>query len=357
MNSKLLFATLAFSSFGPLQADREQAAIHTSTATVQIHYPKDGATSDRFLQNQIVILTAGNTLEEAAKNSGIDRKALAKAIKVRPIKGTDLIYLDATHPGKDKARTIVQSVIDAYANQRTARQANDLGSHLETMDHVIAKQADVVKERRKELTVLIQQYGFPYQENGEDFHQARTEEEMFRRARMKLADFETHRDQLKIQIKQIIETPKKDLVRYAAGLDLPENQVTHYYTKYREAQFDIETKISSGLAKSHPDIVALGNRAKSSLTFAEKEAETLKAVLSTKLELVDRQVDRMSEMVDRRGDDEIDDSLKRHTFNEVKHEYEEARSTLRELKKKQQEAEIHLKAPQKTVTIHGWSHR
>lgn len=139
---------------------------------------------------------------------------------------------------------------------------------LAELDEELIAQSDLVQDHRKDLTVLVQQYGIPYFD-GDSNSLGATEQDMFRSARHKLADFQTERDSLEIQLRK-------------------------------------------GVEKGAP-------------------AESLD-VLKTKSELVNRQIDRMSEMVDDRQSDTVDLSLRQHTYTQAKETYEQSQEMLRAMK-------------------------
>ena len=153
-----------------------------------------------------------------------------------------------------------------------------------------------------------------------------------------------------------MNTPNEDIVRMAAGMDLPKNQVTTYYSAFRDLQNQVEIKTASSLGEDHPSIIQLQQQANQKLENARAEVVTLKQVLKTKLQLVERQVERMREIVDEKQDATVELSLKQHNYNQAKEDYEQARDLYREMKIKQQEARVLLKMPRTPVTIHGWSH-
>jgi len=150
----------------------------------------------------------------------------------------------------------------------------------------------------------------------------------------------------------LIYTRDEELIRYAAGLDLPENQVTYYYTQHREALNQRIMMTAQGLGNQHPDIIAIGEKANGAMVNAQKEVQSLKTVLATKLELIKKQVDKMSTMVDTRKDDTVALSLKQNAYNQAKETYEQSRNMLREMKIKQQEARVLLKMPRDPITLH-----
>ena len=71
---------------------------------------------------------------------------------------------------------------------------------------------------------------------------------------------------------------------------------------------------------------------------AHEEVVSLKEVLKTKLDLVEKQVLKMREMVDDRKEDAITLSLKQTNYTQAKEQYEQARGMLREMKFKHSEA-------------------
>ena len=315
-----------------------------------------------YMENEFETIIAAETLKMAAEDINLPTRwsmemdevitNLKGIVMTTPRRGTDFIEITVRHAKPDDAKEIADAVSEAYMTRRKKSEVDRAERALEALDGELIAQSDLVQDNRKDLTVLIQQYGIPYFDGGHSNPLGATEQDMFRNARQRLADFETQRDQIKIQIKNLVEMSNEDLIRYAAGLDLPENQVTYYYTQHRESLEMRTTLIAQGLGARHPDIIAVEERAKGSLEYAQKEAVSLKAVLATKLELVNRQVDRMSEMVDARQDDTVDLSLKQHTYNQAKETYEQSRAMLREMKIKQQEARVLLKMPRDPITLH-----
>lgn len=90
------------------------------------------------------------------------------------------------------------------------------------------------------------------------------------------------RHRIRIAIKSPPPKTIDHFIRYAAGLDLPENQVTYYYTKYRE-EMDTQTNlIAQGLGPNHPDVVASRERQAESYAMAKREAPALMNLLALK---------------------------------------------------------------------------
>lgn len=336
-------------------------ANHHSAATLQIHYtrpyePDPPQQSPNFLNNQITIISSNEIIEDAAKEAGINPEIVKEALWIEPIPDTDLITLAAYHDDKELAKRIAESVITAYVSRRNQLNLRRAKLALEALDNELVAQGDLVQEHRKELTVLIQQYGIPYFDGRSESSVGVTEEELYRHAQMKLDEFETMRDSLSIKIQTLKSTPKEAFVRTASGMDIPENGVTGPYQSYRKFTELANQKLASGLGNEHPAVIKDRQAAEQALEQARNEAVTLKEVLDTKLKLVDRQIEKMRETVSSKQDNTVDLSLKQHQYNQAKEAYEQARDMYREMKIKQQESRVMFKMPRTPITIHGWHH-
>lgn len=315
-----------------------------------------------YMQNEFETIIAPETLKMAAQDIKLPTRwdkdldtvvtILENLVETTPRMGTDFIEIKVRHAEPDDAKAIADAVAKAYIERREAAEVNRAEMALKALDNELIAQSDVVQDNRKDLTVLIQQYGIPYFDDGASNPLGRTEQEMFRDARQKLANFETQADQLEIQIKKLVELSSDDLISYAAGLDLPQNQVTMYANQNREAKDRKLDLTAQGLGAKHPDIVAMDQRAASAMENAHREVISLKAVLQTNLELVTRQVKKMREMVEDRRGDTIELSLKQNRYNQAKEAYEQSREMLRDMKVQQQNARVLLKMPRNPITLH-----
>ena len=326
---------------------------HQSSMVIQIHRTNDlPANSPNFMANQIAILNTGNVIDLASKKSTIDAKLIKNSLVIEPLKGTDLIRLTAHNDDAAQAKLTVESLVNAYVDLRKEQWKNRAAVSLEKMDQELRDQGDLIQDYRKALTVLIQQYGIPAFEAGGSKQVGQTEESLYRQAQEKLDQLEQDRIQLKIQIRKLLDTPNEDLARTAAGLDLPENQVTVYYTAYRTAEEHVSALIAGGLGSKHPEVIATKAKAENALKNAGKEVLALKEVLETRLNLVEKQIKRMRQMVQERNDGTVDLSMQQHQYTTAKEEYEQARTMYREMKIKQQERRVSLTTHPDFITIH-----
>ncbi|MEJ6580748.1 MAG: polysaccharide biosynthesis tyrosine autokinase [Akkermansiaceae bacterium] len=315
-----------------------------------------------YMENEFEWINAPETLTEAAERLDLPArwtmdledvvKTLRGIVATNPRRGTDFIEITVRHSKPEEAKEIAEAISAAYVARRNREELERAESALVALDDELTLQGDFVQEHRKELTVLIQQYGIPYFDGRSASPVGVTEEEMYRLSQKKLDDYETQRVQLTIQIQKLMTTPNEDIVRAAAGLDLPENQVTTYYNQNRQAIDQYNAIQAQGLGPKHPEVIAMKQLADSALEYARNEVVTLKQVLDTKLLMVGRQVEKMREMVDNKQDITVELSLKQHNYNSAKEEYEQSRDMYREMKIKQQEARVLLKMPKTPITWH-----
>jgi capsular exopolysaccharide synthesis family protein len=350
---------------------------YESTSVVQVHpstiaiTPFRGQSSvnpgsnmtAQYLQNEFETIIAPETLKKAAQMAQLPAQwemdmdavvsMLEGIVETTPRRGTDFIEINVRHASASDAKDIAEAVAEAYIQRRKKNEEDRAKKALEALDNERRLQSDLVQDYRKELTVLIQQYGIPYFDGGSAGNRlGLSEQAMFQSARSKLATFETQADQIKIQIEKLVQLTSEELISYAAGLDLPQNQVTAYATQNRAAVDRMLDLSAQGIGQKHPDMVTMKQRAKGAMDKAHEEVVSLKEVLKTKLDLVEKQVLKMREMVDDRKEDAITLSLKQTNYTQAKEQYEQARGMLREMKFKHSEAEILLKMPRDPITLH-----
>jgi uncharacterized protein involved in exopolysaccharide biosynthesis len=160
------------------------------------------------------------------------------------------------------------------------------------------------------------------------------------------------RDETKIQIKHLDALKGNDLVLYAAGLNLPENQVTDYHFQYKEALAEKRTLSGEGLNPDDDKLVAIEQQIKQLEEFMQEEVTSLKTNLQTKLELLTRQIKRMENMLEDRDKPNLDHSNQKPVYLRAKEAYEQSRTMLREMKIKQQETRALLELSRDPVTLH-----
>ncbi len=345
-----------------------------SEAVVEVHPPTSvnpfsgaatinpGALPTRnHLENEFEKITAPETLKMAAENANLAERwdanidnvvdTLSGIVSTTPRRQTDFIEIEVLHSKANEAREIAEKVAEAYIARREAIEVERAEKQLAALDSELIAQSDLVQDARRELTVLIQQYGIPYFESQANPFGA-AESIRLQAANKKLDDYEDRRNQTEIMITSLLETPEEDLIRHAAGLDLPENQVATYYKLHNDSNDQLKLLKAQGLGAKHPDYVAVQERANSALENAKKEVVSLKGVLKTQLALIKRTVENLKKVTEVKEQDTIELSLRQSNYTQAKEDYEQARDMLRAMKVQQQQARVMLKMPREPVTFH-----
>ena len=347
---------------------------YESTAVLQIHpsmlaiapstnSSTDGALMTRhYMESEFETVVSAETLNSAIQAIALDQRwglsleeTLEKVktmVSAEPRRGTDFIEIKARSHNQEDAHDILNAVVDSYIARRNKMEMARAKKAIEALDKELQEQGDLVNDKRKNLTPLIQSYGIPYFDPRDSTQNEATEEKMHLNAQQRLDQLEQDRDRLKIQIDQLIKTSAEEMIPTAAALELPENQVSILYTQYLETLRESEKLAAQGLAEDHPDRVALTAQANELMGNAKKAVISLKEVLNNRLNLVDRQVERMKETILNKKEISLERAMRQHEYNSAREEYEQSRNLLREMKIQQQEQRALLKMPRQAVTRH-----
>jgi len=298
-------------------------------------------------------ILSGDVLDAAAKETGETSGSIRKSLKIIPLRGTDFIKITAHHDNRVIAVRIANAVAEAYITKWKDIEAERVKTALFVLDEELKKQRDLVQNRRKILTVLIQNYGGPPVEKSGAGSIGITEEALYRKAQEKLDELGEDSAQLKIQIKSL-ETLKqpRELLQVIQSSGLPSNRVAQYNMEYREIEQSISSLRARGLGLKHPEVEELKKKAQVALSKAEKEVGSLAKDFKTRLKLVNRQTKRIREIIETKNFSDIHVNMPHYNYSQAQAEYENARDLLTQMKIKQKEARILLKIPREPVKMH-----
>ena len=217
---------------------------HQVTAVIQIHPTKPNfyttnesfianelaTLNENFIANEIASLSLGVNLTAAAlmgnwESQDIDPNNIQKNLVVTRISGTDMARITLHSDDPDQAKNIIEALIESYLVTRKKNEENRAKKALNALDNERRLQSDLVQDYRKELTVLIQQYGIPYFDGGSDGnHLGASEKAMFQSARAKLADLETELALLSAK-NEALERDEDEQAKLTLQLEVLEKQV------------------------------------------------------------------------------------------------------------------------------------
>ncbi len=352
---------------------------YESKAVVQVNHsileidPLAGATGPTFtgaypsrsyIQNEFQVIVQEQTLKRVIERLDLSSrwngmnpdsviKVLKDIVKTKEIRGTDLIEITVRHHNAQDARDIADAVSRAYQERRDSEERGRAGKALNALDSEVRLQEDRVEEKRKLFHTIVKAVGIPYIEESQySGKMGLSEERILQTAQMEEYQREKEKQQLEIQIKTLLRLNNDELMKYAAGLNLPNNGVPALYAGFQAGMRGITTARASGLGEKHPQIqmakigqAELGKDLKGAVVV-------LQEILQTQLQLVDSQLQKMKEVVVERRFDAVDKALQSQDYIEAKQDYMSSKAMLQTMKINHSSKRIALKIPKNPITIH-----
>ncbi|MEJ6581026.1 MAG: hypothetical protein QNL33_16045 [Akkermansiaceae bacterium] len=97
------------------EASSKARGKYQSSAMVSIHPSATLPGTKNFLANQVVILTNEAMIDAASEISKIHAGTIEAALEVQQIEGPDFLTISAHHDEEEVPRIIVESILQAYA--------------------------------------------------------------------------------------------------------------------------------------------------------------------------------------------------------------------------------------------------
>ncbi len=280
---------------------------------------------------------------------------LSKAISCQYLANTSLIKIslnESLNLNRDKLlETLAKSVTDHHSQRIKA----DLETEVENLNHQLAVHNDTLSEKRKQLTILIQQYGIPYQKS---FHADSPEEEphlteyaIYQKSLKRLDEIEEKAALEKSRIDQLLAIPDENLLKLSTMLTLPENKIVKYVEQHHQKLEEVAALNKLGLASNHPEVQAPSHQAKLALKDAFREASSLKEALELENEINSKQIAVMRERAEIHQTNCIDYSIHFFRYAVAVREYKSAIEHKQRLLDERNEKQLALKK-QKSCRIH-----
>ena len=316
---------------------------------------------DSFLNGRALAIKSEYILKECVKSLDLPKrwnvseaeaiKSLSKKISASREPGTDLLRIEVTGSSEKEAEDLLNKIIQANISRFSRVESDQKNEYLHALNQELMDQGALVQDYRKALTVLIQQYGVPYfDQKGTTIGE--TEMALYRKSQEELAKLERQRNVAQIQVRQLLDTPNDDLIRLSEGMDLPKNRISKYYQSYLSLAGKVDALKTSGLASGHPEVATLKQQMELALSNAGREVVGVKEIQETKLNLLDKEVEKMKKEVRERNDGCVALSMQQHQYHVAAKEYEAATALYYKMSRQQQELRIEAKMPATSYLIH-----
>lgn len=333
-------------------SDEEVRGEHESSATVEMHPSRISRENKNFVRNQLATLQTSHILEAAATELQMKPEALKKSLEISQVRENGFIKITAHHDDKTMPKLMVTTLLDSYRKFRKDQEKKWSTDQLSALARSIKEQEKIVLNTSKDNATWA--YGIPYFDSGD---LQKTEEQMIQSAKDKLAQFEKQAALTKKQIGKLEKLDDEQLILYAAGLDLPGNEVAIYYEQYKEATGNRQRLLDSGLGRTHPDIVREEEKMRTTLDKAKEECRTILKNLKIKLKLVEAQIPKMGQMLEDRGSENESLKSRQLTYRRAREEHEDAKLLLRELEARKERVRSFFESTESFFTIRDWEHQ
>ncbi len=216
----------------------------------------------------------------------------------------------------------------------------------EALAKAIREQEDKVEERRKVLATIVRTKGINYKGQDSFYSQEGVDEDLGARSALQ-AYHELERDkiQLETQINSLLKYDSEQLMVYAAGLDLPDNNVRQLYPKYLEAKRLLQGETLKGLGDEHPSVKAKVEQMEALKRQLDESVINLRQTMRAQLEFANKRLKEAEAMKDQPRELAIKRGLDAQDYVDAKREFERDQELLQQMKLKLMRAKAEAPKP------------
>ncbi len=350
---------------------------YESEATIEVR-PRTGGvsigfgSSDRspastmtaqFFGTEFEKIKSSNSLSKVVDNLelmnkwGVNKETAVRILKgivnTQNIRGTDLISIRVRHTSKEDARDITQEVARAYKEYRSEIENRDSTKALYELNKAVRDQEDKVEERRKTLAMIVRTKGIIYKGQDSFYGQSGVDEDGGARDSLKTYnDLEAQKMQLESQINSLLKYDSEQLMRYASGLDLPDNIIRTMYPQYLEATRALNDLKIKGLGDRHPTVLAAVEQISAMKRQLDEGVVNLRATLQAQLSMATDRLEKVEVMKDDKREEAITRGLDAQDYVDAKRDFETDQELLQTMRLEQINKTIKEKMPDESIVVH-----
>ncbi len=317
----------------------------------------------QFFGTEFEKIKSSNSLAKVVDNLelvtkwGVSREVAIRILKgivnTQNIRGTNLISIKVRHTSRDDARDITEEVAKAYKEYRSEIESRDATKALYELNKAVRDQEDKVEEGRKVLATIVRTKGIIYKGQDSFYGQGGNDEDMeVREALQTFNELETQKMQLESQINTLMKYDSDELMRYAQGMDLPENTIRNLYPQYQEASRGLSDLKISGLGARHPTMMALEEQIAAMKRQLDEGVVNLRATLQAQLRLATDRLAKVETLKNSKKEDAIIRGLDTQDYVEAKRDFETDQELLQTMRLEQINKTIKGKMPDESIIVH-----
>ncbi len=220
-------------------------------------------------------------------------------------------------------RTSLEEVAVAYKDYRNEIEQRDSAKALAELNKAVRDQEDKVEERRKTLAAIVRTKGITYKGKDSFYGQSGVDEDGTARDSLKtFNDLEAQKMQLESQIKSLKKYEGDQIMRYASGLDLPDNIVRQLYPQYLENQRQLNDLKIKGLGEDHPTVKAAVEQSAAMKRQLDAGVQNLQSTLDAQLGMATDRLSKVEAMKDGKREEAITRGLDAQDYVDAKRDFE-----------------------------------
>lgn len=274
-------------------------------------------------------------------------------VSTQNIRGTDLISIRVRHTSKEDARDVTAEVAKAYKEYRAEIENRESNQALYELNKAVRDQEDKVEERRKVLATIVRTKGIIYKGQDSFYGQSGVDEDQAARGALQTYnELQTQKMQLESQINSLLKYDSEQLLRYASGLDLPDNIIRTLYPQYLDASRQLNDLKIKGLGDRHPTVLAAVEQIKAMKGQLDEGVVNLRATLQAQLSMASDRLKNVEVMKDDTREDAIRRGLDAQDYVDAKRDFETDQELLQTMRLKQIGETISSKMPDNSIIVH-----
>lgn len=299
----------------------------------------------QFFGTQFKIIESEENLKRAAERCQLPEKmgvtiddaalVLQKGLSTRQERGTDMIEISLrmTKENREYVKPLTEAVAVAYSELRTNQEVKRREQTRYELEKKIQKQEDIVEDYRNRLLQFSTETGIIYFDRNNSGGTTDTVRRGLVIQEQLYDEAIKERDELELQVKNIIGLDDDSLISHVAGLNRPESAIVQRtYEQYLEEKRERSGMLAQGLGENHPQIKLLDARIKILREDLDTKVIKIRALLKTLLAEAQAKVGRLKESSESSQDEARATAADYTKFQTYVKEYEDELDALKTMK-------------------------
>ncbi|MFC5049866.1 GumC family protein [Rubritalea spongiae] len=299
----------------------------------------------QFFGTQFKIIESEENLKRAAERCQLPEKmgvtideaalVLKNGLSTRQERGTDMIEiaLRMTKENREYVKPLTEAIAVAYSELRTNQEVKRREQTRYELEKKIQKQEDIVEDYRNRLLQFSTETGIIYFDRNNSGGTTDTVRRGLVVQEQLYDEAIKERDELELQVKNIIGLDDDSLISHVAGLNRPESAIVQRtWEQYLEEKRERSGMLAQGLGENHPQIKLLDARIKILREDLDTKVVKIRSLLKTLLNEAQAKVERLKESSESSQDEARATAADYTKFQTYVKEYEDELDALKTMK-------------------------